>query len=380
MVISNKRILIEIEQINSATQNFKYGFKRFLDYIGAEYRFKKIEDIIERDLNWCDVYISVRPNTPMSVSIAKAIKRSRRLYIVYFDDDLVNRNNSLKWRKDSSQKCLELSDAVFGANPTLCADYGRFSKKSFSINTFVEECELSYLRRDNSIVKFVYAAGKDHAETFELIVKPALKQIMNEYHDRIHFTFIGVEPRIEDIGFLDNFTFIPMMSLQDYANYMKENAFDVGVAPLINSRFSRMKYFNKYIEYSKFGIAGIYSNVEPYIYAIHNKENGYLIDNKINDWIKCLKYCIDNIDDVRKIGENAQNDLRKNYSFKEIVDELQNNFNSIEDNNECLAIRWDKNIIVSWWFGAYDMFWKIFNHIMYRGINETFKMIIKRYF
>ena len=60
---------------------------------------------------------------------------------------------------------------------------------------------------------------------------------------------------------------------------MKESNFNIGFAPLDNTYFANRKYFNKYIEYTKFGILGMYSNTMPYTLIVKDKENGILVDN-----------------------------------------------------------------------------------------------------
>lgn len=378
MGISGKRIFIELERNNNTTENFRFGFGRLLTIIGCEHRFGYIKEIKEEDLNWCDVYIAVRPNTPMSLSIAQAIKDSGRTYIVFFDDDLLYRADSIKWRNKSSRACLKLSECVFGANPALCEDYGKFSKRYFSINTAVEESELSNPAPGSSQIQIVYAAGKDHASIFEKIVKPAMRKLIEEYGTRIHFTFIGVEPKMDDIGSDDSFSFIPLMPLSQYTEYMRSHHFDIGLAPLEDNRFSNMKYFNKYIEYSKSAIAGIYSNVKPYIYAVRDGENGYLVSNDDDSWYERLKNCIDNIAAAGEIGKRAQEDLKDNYSLGAITYDLENNLSAAIIDKSVKKIRWSQDRLREKLFYFEDKMGKLLHHTRNRGIKETIRMIQSR--
>lgn len=378
MGISNKKVFIELERSNNTTENFRFGFGRLLKIIGCEHRFGYIKEIKEEDLNWCDVYIAVRPNTPMSLSIAQVIKDSGRPYIVFFDDDLLYRADSIKRRNESSKACLKLSDCVFGANPALCEDYGRFSKRYFSINTAVEESELSNPTPDSSQIQIVYAAGKDHASIYERIVKPAMRQLIEEYETGIHFTFVGVEPRVEDIGNTNCFSFIPLMPLSQYTEYMRSHHFDIGLAPLEDNRFSNMKYFNKYIEYSKSAIIGIYSNVKPYTYAVRDGENGYLVSNDDVSWYERLKYCLDNITESREIGKRAQEDLKDNYSLGAITLDLENNLSAVITDKSVKEIRWSQHSLREKLFYFEDKMGKLLQHTRNRGIKETIRVIQSR--
>ena len=378
MGVAEKKILIEFERSDNTTENFRFGFRRFLEKIGCDYCFRYIKEIKKSDLEWCDVYIAVRPNSPMSLSIAKAIKKSGRPYIVFFDDDLLYRKDSIKWRNKSSKECLSVSDCVFGANPALCEDYGKYSKNYFSVNTAVDDNELSNPSRSGNSVEFVYAAGMDHASIFEAVIKPCLKELLYEFHDRIHFTFIGVRPRLEDIGYPENFTYLPLMDLDKYAEYMRTHSFDIGLAPLKNDRFSNMKYFNKYIEYSKSAIAGIYSNIMPYTYAVSNDENGFLIDNNPVEWRAVMKECIENIDKVRECGLRAQDDLRSNFSLDQISRELEEKLNEVICDNEVTNVHWSKKRSIELMFMVLDKIGKLDNQIRSRGVTETTRLVLGR--
>ena len=372
------RLLIEMERKNSATESFRFGFGRFLKIGGYTYRFKYINEITKLDLNWCNAYIAVRPNTPMSYSLAKAIKESGKTYIVYFDDDLINRKNSIKWRNKSSKKCLAISDAMFGANPALCEDYGNFTQYHFSINTAVDGSELSLISRNSHQVQFVYAAGKDHAAIFESIIMPILKHFLDEYHEVVHFTFIGVEPKLSAVGYSDNFTFVPLMTLEKYTEFMRTHAFDVGFAPLGDDRFSSMKYFNKYIEYGKFAIAGLYSNVAPYTYVVRDGVNGCLVNNTEQEWLKALKIAVKNIDKIRNIGRNSQEDLRENFSLENIVEELRGHFDIVLKDGGYTEIEWSRNKVLEKIFYMEDNMGKLINQIYNHGIIETVKILYRR--
>lgn len=371
----NNKLLIEIEKRNSTTDNFMFGFGRCLNRIGYDYRFRTLAEISEDELRWCDAYIAVRPNTPISFSIGKAIKKSGRPYIVYFDDDLINRVNSIRKRNENSRKCLAISDAMFGANPMLCREYGRFSKSFFIMDTAVDESELSFMERDSSKTHFVYAAGKDHAAIFERIINPVLGRLYDNYHDHFRFTFIGVHPQIDNKRESSCFEFVPLMPLEEYVEYMRKHVFDVGLAPLEDNDFSRMKYFNKYIEYGKVGMAGIYSNMEPYTFVVKNGENGLLVNNTEEEWYRAISYCIDNIDTVRKLGINAQNDIKKRFVLDKITSELKEKLDEIIGDAQHDEIFWKRSRTQEKEFYFEDKLKKSINIIRDRGVKEMIKCI-----
>ena len=67
---------------------------------------------------------------------------------------------------------------------------------------------------------------------------------MREFGDKISFTFVGVRPNMDDI----ECEYVSGMPLMEYRKFMREQNFDIGLAPLYENDFSKCKYFNKFIE------------------------------------------------------------------------------------------------------------------------------------
>ena len=205
------------------------------------------------------------------------------------------------------------------------------------------------------------------------MIRPVLKKFLDNYKDIAFFTFIGVEPRIREVGYNQNITFLPLMNLNKYTEYMETHAFDVGLAPLETNRFSSMKYFNKYIEYGKTGIAGLYSNMRPYTYVIDNGRNGFLINDDPEEWYEKMRFCVENIDEVRAVGLNAQRDLLVNFSLKSISERFQKHLAVVITDDPHNRIVWKRNLIIEASFSFADLFYKFCFLMKNRGIRETIK-------
>lgn len=375
-------VLIELEKSDSTTEYIKASLTLVFKELDITPRFKLLTDINNEDLNWCDAYCAVRPFTPLSFKIAKVIKETNRFYAVFYDDDLVNYKSAIFWRIVCAKKCIGLSDIVLSSNPLIAKEYAELhdNKRSVVVDTpvCVEEIFIKQYRKEK--IHFVYAAGKDHAEVFEKQIRPILNEFLKAYSAKVHFTFVGVAPDLSDIGFEENFTFVPLLKLAEYNVYMKNNNFDIGLAPLDDTYFANRKYFNKYIEYTKFGILGSYSNVLPYTLAVKDRKNGILVENTPEGWYQALCFCVDNFDECERYLSVAQKDLKLNFSVKKIANTIKEKIIEFEY-YECEkeSITWESPLLKHYFFLSIDKFYKILYSLKHKGIRYTFVMI-KSYF
>lgn len=314
------RILVEYEKSDSTTELAKKIFKTIFDYIGVHSVFKTAYEISADDLSSCDIYWAIRPTSMRSLSIARAVKESGKLYIVDYDDDLLNLPGILSWRKKNAYKCIRSADVVIGCNPSLVEKYAKISEKHRGtvLNTPVLKSELLAPSIIKKKIEFVYAAGRDHELFFEKLFLPILGAFLEKYSDKVHFTFIGVKPNLKPIGYQECFSFVDLMPLDKYNEYMATHRFNVGLAPLEDTDFNNHKYFNKFVEYSKLGMLGLFSNCKPYTYVVNN-DNGYLIDNIPGLWFSCMKSLVDSSEVIYKKSCIAQKCLYDNFSIESIA-------------------------------------------------------------
>jgi glycosyltransferase involved in cell wall biosynthesis len=87
--------------------------------------------------------------------------------------------------------------------------------------------------------------------------------------------------------------------------------FDIGLAPLENTRFNKCKSNVKFLEYSMLGIPCIASNVEPYE-CIQNDKTGLLVGANESDWLKALIRMVRHKSTREGIGQTAKNWVMQN--------------------------------------------------------------------
>ncbi|MFA5844405.1 MAG: glycosyltransferase [Coriobacteriia bacterium] len=122
-----------------------------------------------------------------------------------------------------------------------------------------------------------------------------------EYYPQVRFAF----SQTCEIPFTphERIDIIPPTSVEEYPKMVQ--SFDVGLAPVLDSRFNRAKSDLKFVEYGICGIPAIASKVVPYEKSIRHGENGLLV-NSPADWLKAIKRLIEDEELRSRLGAAAR--------------------------------------------------------------------------
>ena len=289
--------------------------------------FKYLTDVTKEDIDTHDVIVFMRPMYVYAWKIARAAKKAGHTIVTFCDDDLLHLPKSqptIPWRKKAFLKTLKYSDIIWSCNRYILNEYCDLTsgKRIAYIDTILQKEELDGIDindRNNNQVKIVYAAGSSHAELFEKYIKPIVPDLLQEFGEKISFTFVGVHPQMDGIPC----EFVSGMPLLEYRQYMKDNCFDIGLAPLNDDEFSKRKYFNKFIEYTTQGIMGIYTNTEPYTYVVEQGINGLLVNNNPKDWFDALERAIKDKTFRKECISNAVKYLQENHTEDAVIGSLE---------------------------------------------------------
>ena len=293
----------------------EYGKKSNFSVTMKKAILVRITDIIN-----ADIIFLIRPNYYVAYQIGKIGSNIGKIIITYCDDDLLNIKKSfhdLRWRKQSLVRLLNISDVFYSPNKRIIKKFNVFIKKgkSFEFDTPIDKKDVTIRKFkpeyfENNSVKILYAASLAHKVFFDKYISPILERLVQKYEKCVSFTFIGVEPQIDpEIVEKGNFNFYSSMPLAEYRRFVNSGKYDIGLAPLEISEFTKCKYFNKYLEYSMAGIMGIYTKTEPYTNIIVDGINGILVENTPDKWLNGLCRIIDDATLRTKIISNAQNHI-----------------------------------------------------------------------
>lgn len=365
-------VLITIEVKDNTTDNNLQGLTTVLSHIGAQYRACLAASITNADIEWCDVCIANRPNSIFSQKIIGAAKKSGRFVVVALDDDIVNLSPSHPgyWKREYVCKCLELADALMSPNPLILDDYcEQYHLRPIQTISFVQPEGIKAPHPVGNKIRVVYPAGRDHLELFNQYIKPFFYDLIRENSDKIEFTFIGLEPQLAES---ESVHLVKGMPYEDYQDYMNCHDFDIGIAPLDDTPFCARKHYAKYIEYSKYGVMGIYSAVRPYTFAVKNGYNGLLINGGHEQWQEVLRRVINNPSVITEIVTNSQQDLKNKYSLEIAVQKTLDGCPELRNfhGNPCVTYR--RCGLSTFLYVIRDILTKAVYHLRHDGISYIF--------
>jgi processive 1,2-diacylglycerol beta-glucosyltransferase len=160
-------------------------------------------------------------------------------------------------------------------------------------------------------IKIGYMGTFTHDADLKLIL-PALKRIVQKYRDRVQFEILGVignrktlwklkglplqfvSPKIEDIEYV---RFLPWFT----ANIR----WDIAIAPLLDTTFTRSKSDIKFLDYAAIGAAGVFSQGPVYSPTVEHLKTGWLAENRKKSWIEALETLIEDNTLRRELVHNA---------------------------------------------------------------------------
>lgn len=92
--------------------------------------------------------------------------------------------------------------------------------------------------------------------------------------------------------------------------YYSSIDFDIGLAPLEDTIFTRSKSYIKALEYSALGIPVIASDVGPYREFVDDGVTGFLVRRE-SEWIDRIRLLVEDADLRERMGAAAREKARK---------------------------------------------------------------------
>ena len=290
-----------------------------------DYRFCMAGKINTKDLSWADIVVFVRSESDIEEYTSELCKGKKHLVYV-LDDDLLNipdYASSAKYYKlenihNNILKIMKNCDTFLTPSPVLLEKYGKNCKDAFlidepSLNTIVK-------KKKNKKIKIGFAGSIDRTQDINTILESSLEAIIKKYKDTVDIEFMGAKPTIVEKY---NLKYIPYQDgYRKYTEIVGEANWDIGLAPMPLSEFHECKYFNKYVEYASFGMAGIYTNCKPYIFGIRDEDNGLLVKNTKKDWVNAISRLIEDDKLRNKISKKCLKEATTKYSLETLSDQF----------------------------------------------------------
>jgi len=210
---------------------------------------------------------------------------------------------------------LTVADIVTTTTEDLAKELKEYNKNVFVLPNCLD-FELwgdEPLENDSDEIRIVWAGSSTHEADLKML-KPVIFEILEKY-PQVKFLYAGdgniwksnlfeKHPRTE---------YIEPTDLDSWPAKLRSFRADIGVAPLIDTRFNRCKSNLKWLEYSAYKIPGVYSNI-VYGKTVVDGETG-LIAKTPKEFVNQLSRLIEDKELRKTIGQKAYDEIHKNYDI-----------------------------------------------------------------
>jgi glycosyltransferase involved in cell wall biosynthesis len=291
------------------------------------------------DLAWADSVVLVRGASPGERRLLIEARRLGRLVATYMDDDLervpaearsgyfftsaeVRRNvAAIVESADLTLVCSERLGAELerrhGRPTTLCRQPRpplREELDGAAPDRGGERAPESEARSPSgeAPLRVGFLGSVDHAAFLDALLAAPLRRLRAELGERLELVFCGAEPAFaRELGARCE----PFAS--DFGTW-RRHAFslrlDVGLAPMPDTPFHRLKYWNKYLEYASLGVPAVYSNVPPNADVVRDGLTGLVVENRAEAWEAALRRLIGDAGLRAALASRARSDVEDRFS------------------------------------------------------------------
>lgn len=264
------------------------------------YRAVQENRLVNADFAWPDIVLLGRLDNWYELQLARGFRRAGKYLVYILDDDLLNMPGGLDCSEyygqadiqRSIREILALSDAVLSPSPRLLDKYAGNGKRAIRVEEPAIDPVPYCTHADRTVVKIGFAGSLDRTSDVEQLLRGALTRIHREYGSRVAFEFFGAIP--DFAGQLGARCVPYTNAYDDYRRTLNGLQWDIGLAPMPQTPFYACKHYNKFCEYAAAGVAGIYSNCEPYTRIPGRDYFGWFCANTEDDWYAAIRGAIEN--------------------------------------------------------------------------------------
>ncbi len=276
-------------------------------YFKEKYNKKLVYDID-------DNYLDVPESNPVHDKFKKT-KRSRAILsaTLSFADAITVSTEPLKERLQSHFKQVYDMEKEIFVIPNM-NDVGDWNFKS--------------AEKHSDKVVIGYSGSNSHQDDL-MVVLPTINKLLSKY-SYLHFEIIGAIDKTKldhyfgsfDKTNLDRVAMLPATAtFWEYPEYLAEQKWDIGIAPLVDTAFTRSKSHIKWMEYAMYNIPCVASRVYPYFMPLEGRDTiqdgitGVLC--RAPEWEAKLEKLILDKRLREQIGANAYEYIKNSWQYKD---------------------------------------------------------------
>ena len=226
-------------------------------------------------------------------------KRQGIKTIYFMDDDLLDPLawGGLPWRYRfklftqafiHKRQLLALADEVWVSTPHLQNKYAHLNPM---LVTAKPTPATTYSQHDSAVL-VCYHGTASHTAEFKWLF-PIMQEVLKR-NPRIHFELFADSHTAKLFRKLPRTAVLHPMLWPQYLAYTQSRKADIGLAPLLPSKFNAARGATKRMDYARMGAVGIYTDVAPYSDHVHHANDGLLLSNDPAVWVKTILELADN--------------------------------------------------------------------------------------
>lgn len=180
--------------------------------------------------------------------------------------------------------------------------------------------------RNKDKIVIGYAGSNSHYDDLVMIM-PHVSKLMNKYKN-LYFHTVGLLSAdklhlFKDFSkeSLNRCEILSGVRTRDYPKMLIEANWDIAIAPLVDSAFTRSKSHIKWMENASCKVPVVASRVYPYFVDLYGRniikheDTGLLV--KPSEWYDALESLILSKEKRNRIGENGYNAVKNNWQYKD---------------------------------------------------------------
>ena len=312
-------------------------------------RGKTLEDKMRDVWKDHDVFWAPHFYDPMSATVIFSVRDElKKKIVIDLDDNFwdIDPSNALYDGFKAGEKdraylgaILSLADAVTVSTYPLkekvynhIRDVQKIEKPVHIIPNLndIKDWPFTNAKRTDGRIVIGYSGSTSHYDDLKLVL-PAIIRLMKR-HKNLWFEMLGL---ITEKQALDIFKGVPLhivdrMALvgstdmfTEYPEWLSKKGWDIGIAPLVDTAFTRCKSSIKYLEYSTMKIPTVASYVYPYSHDVLGRKvithghDGFLVGPY--EWEEHLDILVKDASLRKRIGENAYNHVKNDWQYDDTI-------------------------------------------------------------
>ena len=180
------------------------------------------------------------------------------------------------------------------------------------------------LHKDRFVIG--YSGSNSHKDDFAMVI-PAIRDVMMK-HKHVWFEVLGLLSMDDLVKHLRGFTDDMLMrtalvgatpTFRKYPQWLSERPWNVGIAPLVDTAFTRSKSHIKWMEYSMMGMPVVASKVYPYSMPVQGRDT--IVDGKTGvlcnktEWFEALDDMVEHYGRYKPMAQNAYDFIKKDWQY-----------------------------------------------------------------